>query len=254
MVAKFRLGHASIDRFSRHEAVQAVIAAAESGVPSYAVTPNSDHLVRLESDSLLREIYANASIVIADGMPIVWASRLLGEPLAERVTGADLMPAVCEAAASRGLRIFLMGAAEGVAVEAKRRLEIHYPRLNIVGVCSPPFGFEKDPSIRDQIVDMIRHLHPDIVFVGLGAPKQEQWIYENYRKFGKGVFLGIGASIDFCAGRVKRAPVFMQNYGLEWVYRLVQEPRRLAKRYAVDTLVLWIILREYLRRKGEKKV
>lgn len=248
MVAKFRLGQASIDRFNRQEAVAAVIAAAEAREPSYVVTPNSDHLVRLESDALLREIYSHARIVIADGMPIVWASRLLGEPLAERVTGADLMPAVCEAAAARQLKIFLMGAAEGVALEAKRRLELQYPGLDIVGVYSPPFGFEKDPLIQNQIVAMIRAASPDIIFVGLGAPKQEKWIFENYRKFEKGIFLGIGASIDFCAGQVKRAPAFMQKYGLEWVYRLVQEPRRLAKRYAVDTYVLWIILREYLRR------
>lgn len=249
MSEKFQLGHANIDKFNRSTAVDAVIGFAKSGVPSYVVTPNSDHLVRLESDLELREIYQHADIVIADGMPVVWASKLLGGGLEERVTGADLMPDVCARAAKEGLTIFMMGAAEGVAKEAQRRLEALYPGLRCVGVYSPPFGFEKDPQISELIVSMIKEAAPDIIFVGLGAPKQEKWIFNNYKKFSKGIFLGIGASIDFIAGNVNRAPTWMQKTGSEWIYRLVQEPGRLAKRYAVDTYVVWIILREFLRRK-----
>lgn len=245
--AKFQIGHATVDRLNRKSAVDKVIAAAQSQKPSYVVTPNSDHLVRLESDSLLREIYRQADIVIADGMPLVWASKLLRQPLEERVTGADLMPAVCAAAAERGLSIFMMGAAEGVAIEAKRRLEETYPGIRIVGVYSPPFGFERDEVESQKIENMILSANADIIFVGLGAPKQEKWIFQNYQKFSKGIFLGIGASIDFCAGNVKRAPTWVQNSGFEWVYRMLQEPRRLVKRYAVDTYVIWIILRELFR-------
>lgn len=251
MSAKFQLGHATIDKLNRRTAVDAVIRAAKSGKPTYVVTPNSDHIVRLEKDAELREIYAHADIVIADGMPVVWASKLLGEPLEERVTGADLMPDVCARAAKEGLSIFMLGAAEGVALEARRRLEALYPGLICVGTYSPPYGFEEKPEFCDQIVGLIQKASPDIIFVGLGAPKQEKWIFRNYKKFPKGVFLGIGASIDFCAGNVKRAPVWLQKSGLEWTYRLVQEPKRLAKRYAVDTLVLWIIAREFFRRRSK---
>ncbi|RZA18554.1 MAG: glycosyltransferase [Proteobacteria bacterium] len=250
MSAKFQLGHAKIDKLNRRSAVDAVIAAAESGKPYYVVTPNSDHLVRLESDENLRQIYSQANLVIADGMPLVWASRLLGNPLEERVTGADLMPAVCEEAAKRGLSIFMMGAPEGVAIEAQKRLEKSYPGLKVVGAYSPPYGFEKDKQINTEIIEMINAAAPDIIFVGLGAPKQESWIHQNHQKFSKGAFLGIGASIDFIAGNVKRAPLWVQKSGFEWMYRLLQEPGRLAKRYAADTYVLWIILREVFRKRS----
>jgi N-acetylglucosaminyldiphosphoundecaprenol N-acetyl-beta-D-mannosaminyltransferase len=250
MNAKFRLGFASIDRLDRQGAVEAVIAAAESRKPSFVVTPNSDHIVRLESDTKLRTVYEHADIVVADGMPLVWASRLLGSPLKERVTGADLMPALCEQAAKRGLRVFLLGAQDGVAKKAQERLEQSYPGLKVVGVYSPPFGFEKDAESNLQIVSLIREAAPDMIFVGLGAPKQEIWIFENYQSFSHGVFLGIGASIDFIAGQVKRAPLWVQNLGCEWLYRLFQEPKRLARRYAGDTYILWIVLREFFRKKS----
>lgn len=248
MSEKFQLGHAHIDRVDRRGALAAIVAAAETQRPCYVVTPNSDHLVMLESDKALQEVYADAFLVVADGMPLVWASRLLGKALPERVTGSELMPELCALAAERDLKVFLLGAAPGVAEEAKRRLELQHPGLAIVGVYSPPLGFETNAEVGREIDRLLLRTAPDLIFVGLGAPKQEKWIHRNFRRFPKGVFLGIGASIDFCAGHIKRAPVWMQKSGLEWVFRLLQEPRRLAKRYAKDTYVLWIIARQFFRR------
>ena len=251
MSEKFALGHAHIDRLDLNSAVDKLINAARGGC-SYVVTPNSDHLVMLETNAAFRQVYAGAFLTLADGMPIVWASRLLGKPLKERVTGADLLPRLCERAAKEQLKVFLLGAGPGVALEAKNNLETQYPGLEIVDVYSPPWGFEKDEKENDHIIHRIQASGADIIFVGLGAPKQELWIHQNIHRFERGLFLGVGAAIDFCANRVSRAPMWMQRAGIEWTYRLIQEPRRLAKRYAKDTYVLSIILRQYIRNRKNR--
>ncbi len=243
----FTLGHATIDRIDLQTALDQLIAAAALPSVNYVVTPNSDHLVMLEDNSEFREVYSKAMLTVADGMPVVWASKLLGHPIKERVTGAELMPLLCERASRTAHKVYLLGAGEGVAEIAKAKLEQAYPGLVVAGCYAPPFGFEKDPAENQRIIDRIKASGADIVFVGLGAPKQELWIYRNRERFTHGLFLGIGAAIDFCAGKVSRAPLWMQKTGTEWVYRLIQEPGRLAKRYAKDTRVLWIIARQYLR-------
>lgn len=248
----FELGHARIDRLDLNEALDALVRAARLNRCSYVVTPNSDHLVMLESNAAFREVYAAATLTLADGMPVVWASRILGKPLKERVTGAELLPRLCSRAAGEGLKVFLLGAGPGVANEAKINLEAQNPGLEIVGVYSPPFGFEHDAAKNEAIIAMIRASQADIIFVGLGAPKQELWIHRHQHRFEKGLFLGVGAAIDFCAKRIRRAPLWMQRSGIEWIYRLYQEPGRLAKRYAKDSYVLWIILRQYVRDKKTK--
>lgn len=249
---KFQLGHAVIDRLDMNQALDRLILAAQADRCSYVVTPNSDHLVMLESNSLFREVYSGALLTLADGMPVVWASRLLGKGLKERVTGAALLPLLCARAAKSGLKVYLLGAGAGVAEEAKRILESQNPGLEIVGVYSPPIGFERDETENNKIISMIGGSGADIIFVGLGAPKQEIWIHKNQYRFDKGLFLGVGAAIDFTANRVRRAPIWMQNSGTEWIYRLYQEPSRLAKRYVKDTYVLWIIFRQYFRDRTSK--
>ena len=243
----FSLGYAQIDQLSMQLALDQLIALAHEPRVSYVVTPNSDHLVMLESNAAFREVYAAADLTLADGMPLIWASRLLGKSLIERVTGAELLPNLCERAARTKLPVFLLGAGPGVAEEAKTRLESRYSGLSIVGCYAPPFGFERNAAENARIIAMIRSSGAAIIFVGLGAPKQEIWIHAHRQQFAQGLFLGVGAAIDFCAGHIKRAPLWMQNLGIEWVYRLVQEPRRLAKRYAKDTFVVWIILRQWFR-------
>jgi len=244
----FEIGHIKIDNVTFDEAVEKIISLAREHRSKYIVTPNADHIVRLQEDSKFREIYQGASLTVADGMPLIWVSKLLGNPLKERVTGADLLPRLCQEAAQRGLSIYLLGGAEGVPEQAANNLKARYPTLNIAGLYSPPFGFEKDFHECQYIVDQINRCEPDILFVGLGSPKQELYM-ANYQKFLRvGVMLGIGASIAFAAGTEKRAPFIMQKYGFEWLYRLLQDPRRLTQRYLKDLAFLGIAYRSWRKK------
>ncbi len=245
MTVYFTLGHARIACLSKAEAIAQILDLATAAKASYVVTPNADHIVMLEENEELRRAYAGAQLVLADGMPVVWASRLIGPTLPERVTGAELMPLLCAEASLRQLRVYFLGAAPGVAERAKRALEAQYPDLQVVGTYSPPLGFEKDPLQNQQVIERLRFARPHLIFVGLGAPKQELWMASNASLLGSGVFLGIGAAIDFCAGQVRRAPLWMQKGGLEWLFRLLQEPKRLAKRYLRDTRILAVIWRQW---------
>lgn len=201
--------------------------------PHYLVTANVDFLVQAHRDVELRRILLDADLVLCDGTPIVWASHWLGNPLPERVAGSDLVPALIANASTKGQRVFFLGAAPGVAVEAAARLRRDYPLLNVVGHASPPFSalLEMDHA---AIAQQIRDARPDILLVSFGCPKQEKWIAMHYRALGVPVCIGVGATLDFLAGRVKRAPDWMRRSGTEWIFRLMQEPRRLYKRYATD--------------------
>ena len=215
----------------------------------FVVTPNVDHVVMLHYSEQLRNAYAAADMVTADGMPVVVASRWLGRPLPERVTGADLVPALFAAADStRPLRVFLLGAALGVADRAARRIESRWPSVNVVGTCSPPLGFEKDPEENCRILAQIAAVHPDVVVIGLGAPKQEYWVHAHRDRLSAKVALCVGATIDFLAGEKPRAPAWMGRIGIEWMHRLLSEPRRLFKRYARDAFVFpQLVWREWRR-------
>jgi N-acetylglucosaminyldiphosphoundecaprenol N-acetyl-beta-D-mannosaminyltransferase len=210
--------------------------------PHYLVTANVDFLVQAQEDVELRRILFDAHLVLCDGTPLVWASRLLGNPLLERVAGADLVPLLLRAAAEKGYRIFFLGATEESCTQAVNRLRKLHPTLVIADHYSPPFNklLEMD---HDEIKRRILAAKPDLLFVSFGCPKQEKWIAMHYRSLGVPVSAGVGATIDFLAGTVKRAPVWMQRVGLEWIYRLAQEPRRLFKRYFKDLWVFgWKIL------------
>jgi N-acetylglucosaminyldiphosphoundecaprenol N-acetyl-beta-D-mannosaminyltransferase len=214
----------------------------------YVVTPTVDHMVKLRTDAEFREVYANASLVVADGMPILWASKFLGTPLAGRVCGSDLFPALCECAAERGWRVYFLGGMPGVAEKAAEALRRVNPSIQVVGTYSPPFGFEKDEAENRKIIAQIREARPDVLFVGLGAPKQEKWMYRYRNEHGAVVTLGIGISFDFVAGTLVRAPRWLQNIGLEWLWRVMAEPKRLWKRYLVeDPVFFWWVFRERLR-------
>jgi N-acetylglucosaminyldiphosphoundecaprenol N-acetyl-beta-D-mannosaminyltransferase len=244
---RFALGHALINRESFEEIAQQVVKLAMRGSPALVVTPNADHVVGLETNGELREAYAKAALVTPDGMPVVWASRWLGTPVKERVAGSDLMPRLCEIAAHTGLKIFLLGGAEGIADRAAQNLVQSYPGLTVAGTLCPPPGFERDPVRNAAIVHSIRESGANLVFVCLGSPKQDVWASKHLSQFDKGVFLGVGAAVDFCAGTMKRAPAWMQRAGLEWLYRVVQEPRRLIARYTKDLYFFVLVLRELFR-------
>lgn len=200
----------------------------------YVVTPNVDHLVLLRQHAAMREAYAQADLVTADGMPLVLASRLLGRRLPQRVTGADLIPAVFDRAPHRGLKVFLLGAQPGVAARAAGRIEARWPRVRVTGICSPPWGFERDEEENRKILAHIASAAPDLLVVGLGAPKQECWVHRHQAQLAVGVAACVGATIDFLAGTRHRAPRWVQHCGMEWLFRLSQEPRRLAGRYLRD--------------------
>ena len=214
----------------------------------YIVTPNVDHAVMLQTNRRLQTAYAGAALVLADGAPIVWASRLLRRPVPERVAGSDLAPALFARAAelhARGeldapLRVFLLGAAPGVADRAAQVIQHRWPGVEIVGTLSPPLGFEHDAAENERIIAAVNDTAPDLLLLGLGAPKQELWISAHAPQLHARAALCIGATIDFLAGEKRRAPRWMQRVGLEWLHRLATEPRRLAARYARDA---WIFPR-----------
>ncbi|HWK89938.1 MAG TPA: WecB/TagA/CpsF family glycosyltransferase, partial [Longimicrobium sp.] len=222
-----------VDACTMRQAVAAMLERARAGgPPAYVVTPNAHHLVLLEDSAPFRGVYRGAWLVLADGMPLLWAARLLGTPLPEKVSGSDLFVEVCGAAAGTGLRVFLLGGRPGAAEGAARELERRFPGLRLAGAHCPPFGFERDPAALEQVERAIRDAAPHLLFVGLGAPKQELWIQANAARLGVPVAAGVGVSFEFVAGMVRRAPRWMQRAGLEWFYRLLREPRRLWRRYA----------------------
>ncbi len=207
--------------------------AALGDAPQYVVTPNVQHVALLANDDYLRRIYAEAAFVLPDGVSILLAARLLGQRIPQRIAGVDMFQALCRRAAQEGLRVFLLGGRPGSAEKAAARMRAQYRGLIVSGTCCPPFGFEKDPGQEDDIEARIRAAHPHLLFVALGAPKQEYWIYEHARKLGVPITVGVGGSFEMVGGVVARAPLCLQKMGLEWFYRLVREPRRLWKRYLI---------------------
>lgn len=198
-------------------------------------TVNTDFLVKAAEDPKLRRLLQSVHLATPDGMPLLWASRLLGSPLKERVTGADLVPAIAELAAQKGYSIYLFGAGPGIAQKAAQVLQERYPALTIAGVASPPYT--PIQQMDRSVLDDIRAANPDILLVALGNPKQEKWIEMYGRQVNAPVIMGVGGSLDFIAGNIKRAPLWMQKSGFEWLFRIMQEPRRLWRRYVVDLIV-----------------
>lgn len=238
-----------IDNVTRPEALERLQQYLNNGRGHYVTTPNVDHVVRLQRDEDFRQAYRSASLVVADGAPVVWASRLLGRPLKERVTGADLIPEVCALAAQEGRSVFFLGGNPGVAQRAGENLQRLFPGLRVAGCYAPPFGFEQDPAQNEEAIRRVEEAHPDILFAALGAPKQEKWVFSHRERLGFRLALCIGSALDYPAGAARRAPSWMREGGLEWLWRIGLEPRRLAKRYLVDDLPFaGLVLKEWWRR------
>jgi len=197
------------------------------------VTPNLDHLRRYLHDLSFGALIAEADLVVADGMPLVWASRLQGTPLPERIPGSTLISTLSAAAGTQGRSIFLLGGDVGTAEGAAAALKKKYPSCIIVGTHFPPFGFQENFQQMSVIIQALSDTKPDIVYVALGSPKQEKLIARLRPVLPDAWWIGVGNSFSFLAGHVKRAPVWMQRTGLEWVHRLMQEPRRLFRRYLI---------------------
>ncbi len=218
-------------------AVQTIIAAAQTGRGHWTITANVDHLRRYRRDPVAKGLIDDADLVVADGMPLIWASRLAGEPLPERVSGASMVWSICEAANARRQSVFLLGGDPGVAERAAHVFRDSYPGLEIAGTACPPVGFEDDERELDRIRRQVTEAAPQIVFVALGFPKQDLLIRALRSSLPHASFLGVGISLSYVTGDLSRAPGWICRLGLEWAYRLSQQPtRRLARRYLVDGL------------------
>ncbi len=213
------------------EAVEQIEKLILSGGTHQVATANLDFWLNSLRDVHLHRIIASCSLVLPDGMPLVWISRLFGSPLKERVSGADLVPQLAQLSARKGYRIFLLGGREGVAARAAQKMEEMYPGVNIVGHYAPPLADLQRMDHGDTL-QRIRAAKPDILMVAFGNPKQEKWIRMHSKRSGVPVSIGIGGSLDMLVGDVQRAPRWMQRSGLEWLGRCVQEPARLLPRYA----------------------
>ncbi|MEU8245262.1 WecB/TagA/CpsF family glycosyltransferase [Nonomuraea sp. NPDC048916] len=257
--ARVAVAGITVDRLTESQVVERVAAELESGRGGRIVTPNVDICRSAGRDPALKELVDSADLVVADGMPLVWASRLLGTPLPERVTGADLIWSLSKLAARRGWPIYLLGGPPGVAVAAARELTGCYPRLQVCGVESPPYSFDQTGSGRERVLRRVTAARPRLVFVGLGFPRQDLLVARLRERLPGAWFVGCGSAIAFASGAVPRAPGWMRRSGLEWSFRLVSEPGRLARRYLVDDLpfalrLLGGCLAECLRRAGRRRL
>lgn len=189
-------------------------------------------VMECQRDPMLRQVFNNSGLTTPDGMPLVWLSRLSGFRQTRRVYGPDLMLALCRRSVERGYGHFLYGGAEGVAETLANRLGQRFPGLRFVGTYTPPFR-PLTPAEDAEVVERINRAAPDIVWVGISAPKQDRWMAEHVGRLTAPVLIGVGAAFDFHSGRKRQAPRWMQGAGLEWLFRLSQEPRRLWRRYLV---------------------
>jgi len=249
MCVRTRLLGLEIDPLRMDQAVQQILAWVHNrdAACHYVVTPNVDHVVLLQHHQGLRAAYDDAGLILADGAPVMWASKLLRKNLPERVPGSDLVPALFAAVTTNEpVSVYLLGAGTGVAERAAKEIETRWPAVHICGTYSPPPGFERDDAENERILDRIATARPDVLIVGLGAPKQELWVHAHRRQLSAAVALCVGATIDFLAGEKARAPQWMRSAGLEWLHRVITEPRRLAKRYARDAWIFpQIVAREW---------
>ncbi|WGV27780.1 WecB/TagA/CpsF family glycosyltransferase [Halotia branconii] len=245
---KVNITGVQIDKYSFEEVVKIIVDYAIIGSsPKYVVTPNAQHILTLQEDIKFQEIYNNAFLVVPDGVSLLWAAQFLQKPLKGRVNGTDLFEKLCEVAASKGLKVFLLGGRPGASEKAAEVFQARYPNLKVVGTYCPSYGFESNAAELALINAKIIDAAPHILFVGLGAPKQEKWIHANYQQLNVPISVGIGVSFELVSGMVQRAPLWMQKHGLEWLFRLIVEPKRLWQRYIVgNPLFMWLVLKQKL--------
>jgi N-acetylglucosaminyldiphosphoundecaprenol N-acetyl-beta-D-mannosaminyltransferase len=247
-----RIGHIWIDALSFAEALQEVERLVRAGAGGSVFTPNVDHVVTAEDDEAFRVAYDEASLSLADGKPLIWCSRLLGTPLPEKISGSDLVWPLMELAARARWRVYLLGGAPGAAEASAARFERELGVL-VSGVDAPSIRLDASEEETAEVLKRIRTAKPDIVLVALGVPKQERWIHRVLTQVSPAVLVGVGASLDFVAGIVGRAPGWMSRAGLEWLFRLWKEPRRLASRYLLkDPRFLPILARTALEPRARR--
>lgn len=239
-----------VDRLTMKQAVEQVLEALRNGLsrkPFLIMGPNAQLVTLAQRNRRFAAALKASDLNIPDGVSILIAAKMLGTPVPERVTGGDMMEQLCEKAAQHHLRVFFLGGLPGAADQAALQLQSRYPGLSIAGTYCPPLGFEHDPIESTHIRQIITVAAPDLLFVAFGAPKQEIWIHENCGTLPVKAALSVGAAFDTQAGLRKRAPEWTHKIGMEWFYRLLQEPRRLWRRYLVgNTYFLYLVLKQCL--------
>ncbi|MFI5459289.1 MAG: WecB/TagA/CpsF family glycosyltransferase [Isosphaerales bacterium] len=235
------------------ETVTAIGGLIEAGRPTYIITANTHYVMLTEQNPDLRVINARAAFILADGAPLVWASRWMGSPLPERVAGSDLIFELSAEAAKKGYRLFFVGGAKGVAEESADRLRALYPGLQVVGTECPTLH-ELTVEEKANLIGRIRAAGPHILIVAFGSPKGERWIYQHFEELGVPVNIQVGASLDFASGRIRRAPRWMQRSGLEWAFRLGREPRRLFGRYARNAWFIACMIARDVRQRSSGRI
>ena len=239
MSERITLMGCTIDNLSMEETLQTIEGFIQTGEPHQHVVVNVDKLVKASRDAELRRIINDCALVNVDGMPVVWASRLLGKPLKERVAGVDLFEALMRRAGEKGWRVFLLGAREEVVSEVAATYQRKYPRLVLAGYRN---GYWTGEAEEAQVAEQIRAARPDLLFVAISSPKKEQFLGRWQAGMKIPFAMGVGGSFDVAIGRVRRAPVWMQKSGLEWFYRFLQEPRRMFRRYFIEDMAFLSLL------------
>lgn len=242
---RIRIGHAVVDVVSRNEVLQRArrLLSTESALPAVITTVNAQFVHLAHQRPRFEALLKHSDINVADGMSLVVASRLLGRPLPERITGVELSVDLCALAARLGASVYLLGGHVGAARGTAAHLEMRFPGLRIAGVDCPPTGFEKSPELAAAVLARIQAAHPAVLLVCLGAPKQEYWIEENLSVLPVKLAIGVGSTFDVLSGEVRRAPRWMQNCGMEWFFRLCSDPARLWRRYLVgNSYFIWTVL------------
>ncbi len=235
-----------VDPVTSQNALKQIQSFLHSDQPHHVITGNTLMLLEAEEDTELRRILDSAALVVPESSGILWASRALGSPLKEFTPGVDLMMAICRIAAEKGHPAFLLGSAPGVAEEAGHTLQAKFPGLKIVGTCHGFFSLPHPglrPLTESEVIQLIRKAEPSILFVGMGMPAQEKWIARNLAALGVPVVMGVGGSFDVLSGKLARAPAWMRRIGVEWLYRLAQEPWRW-RRIAQLPVFAWHVLME----------
>lgn len=239
-----RIGKVHVHSLSIDDAIESILTRVRSGRGGYVVTPNVDHICFADHDPEFRAAYRHSFLSLPDGQPVLWMAKALGVPLVEKISGSDLIRPLLEMASSQGCTVFFLGASEETCAEAARRLEASIPDLRIGGWASPYFDPDGETSGLDSAFEKIRAQQPDLILIAMGTPKQEQLMLRYYETLAPAVAIGIGAGLDFIAGKVPRAPRWMSRYGLEWLFRLSREPGRMWRRYLVrDRAIFKIFLR-----------
>jgi N-acetylglucosaminyldiphosphoundecaprenol N-acetyl-beta-D-mannosaminyltransferase len=230
---RVRMGQVWIDALTFVEAIREIERLVDRGEGGAVFTPNVDHVVQVDKNPAFRAAYDEVSLSLVDGQPLIWASRILGSPLPEKISGSDLIAPLMQCAERRRFRVYLLGGAPGVGALAASKLKEQY-EVDIVGVDAPHVTAAGKAVDEAAVLERITKARPHIVLVAFGAPKQELFIHTTMSAIRPAVAIGVGAGFDFVAGRIRRAPTWVSRGGLEWLFRLAQEPRRLARRYLVD--------------------